>query len=38
LQRRFDLGGLEISYGPGDHSGLDFADLAIIGADGRFVR
>lgn len=36
--RRFDLGGLEISYGPGDHSGLDFADLAIIGADGRFVR
>ena len=36
--RRFDLGGLELSYGPGDHSGLDFADLAIIGADGRFVR
>ena len=36
--RKFDLGGLEISYGPGDHSGLDFADLAIIGADGRFVR
>lgn len=36
--RKFDLGGLEINYGPGDHSGLDFADLAIIGADGRFVR
>ncbi len=36
--RKFDLGGLELSYGPGDHSGLDFADLAIIGADGRFVR
>ncbi|MBB2487781.1 ABC transporter substrate-binding protein [Mitsuaria sp. WAJ17] len=36
--RRFDLGGLELSYGPGDHSGLDFADLSIIGVDGRFVR
>jgi len=36
--RKFDLGGQEVSYGPGDHSGLDFADLAIIGADGRFVR
>lgn len=36
--RKFDLGGLEVSYGPGDHSGLEFADLAIIGADGRFVR
>lgn len=36
--RKFDLGGLEISYGPDDHSGLDFADLAIIGTDGRFRR
>lgn len=36
--RKFDLDGLEISYGPDDHSGLDFADLAIIGTDGRFRR
>jgi branched-chain amino acid transport system substrate-binding protein len=38
FRRRFDLGGLEVSYGPGDHSGLDFADLSIIGSDGRFRR
>jgi len=36
--RKFDLGGLEISYGPADHTGLDFADLAIIGPDGKFRR
>ena len=36
--RKFDLGGLELSYSATDHSGLDFADLAIIGADGRFKR
>jgi branched-chain amino acid transport system substrate-binding protein len=35
---RFDIGGLEISYGPTDHSGLDFADLSIIGPDGTFRR
>lgn len=33
-----DLGGLEISYSPTDHTGLDFADLSIIGADGTFRR
>ncbi len=36
--RKFDIGGLEISYGPTDHTGLDFADLAIIGPDGKFRR
>lgn len=36
--RSFDLGGLEVSYGPDDHTGLDFADLSIIGADGKFKR
>lgn len=36
--RRFDLGGLELGYGPDDRSGLDFADLAVIGSDGRFRR
>ncbi len=35
---KFDLGGLEVSYSPSDHSGLDFADLSIIGADGKFRR
>lgn len=36
--RKFDLGGLEISYSPDDHTGLDFADLSIIGPAGRFRR
>jgi ABC-type branched-subunit amino acid transport system substrate-binding protein len=36
--RKFDLGGLEVSYGPADHTGLDYADLSIIGADGKFRR
>lgn len=36
--KKFDLGGLELSYSPTDHSGLDFSDLAIIGADGKFKR
>jgi branched-chain amino acid transport system substrate-binding protein len=35
---KYDLGGLEISYSPKDHTGLDFADLAIITSDGRFRR
>lgn len=36
--KKLDIGGLEISYSPTDHTGLDFADLAIIGPDGRFRR
>ena len=36
--RKFDLGGLEVTYGPDDHTGLDFADLSIIGSDGKFMR
>ena len=36
--RKFDLGGLEVGYSPTDHTGLDFADLSIVGADGRFRR
>ena len=35
---KYDLGGLELSFGPDDHTGLDFADLSIIGADGKFKR
>lgn len=36
--RKFDIGGLEISYSPTSHTGLDFADLSIISADGKFRR
>lgn len=36
--RRFDLSGLGLGYGADDRSGLDFADLAVIGSDGRFRR
>jgi ABC-type branched-subunit amino acid transport system substrate-binding protein len=36
--RKFDLGGLEVTYGADDHTGLDFADLSIIGGDGKFKR
>ena len=35
---RFDLGGLELSYTPTNHTGLDYADLSIIGQDGKFMR
>ncbi|MES2978630.1 MAG: ABC transporter substrate-binding protein [Pseudomonadota bacterium] len=36
--RKFDIGGLEVSFAPDDHTGLDFADLSIIGPDGKFRR
>jgi branched-chain amino acid transport system substrate-binding protein len=36
--RKLDLGGLEVSYSANDHTGLDFADLSIIGTDGKFRR
>jgi len=36
--RNFDLGGLSVSYGRDNHTGLDFADLSIIDASGRFRR
>lgn len=36
--RKHDLGGLEVDYSPTDHTGLEFADLSIIGSDGRFRR
>jgi branched-chain amino acid transport system substrate-binding protein len=36
--RKIDLGGLELSYGPTDHSGLEFADLSIIDQEGKFKR
>jgi ABC-type branched-subunit amino acid transport system substrate-binding protein len=36
--KKFDLGGLSLSYTPDDHSGLEFTDLSIIGPDGFFRR
>ena len=36
--RKFNIGGLEVSFSPTDHTGLDFADLSIIGSDGKFKR
>jgi branched-chain amino acid transport system substrate-binding protein len=35
---QFDLGGLQITYSPKSHTGLDFAELSIVGADGHFKR
>jgi ABC-type branched-subunit amino acid transport system substrate-binding protein len=35
---KVDIGGFEITYSPTDHTGLDFADLSFIGADGTFRR
>jgi branched-chain amino acid transport system substrate-binding protein len=36
--KRFDLGGLEVSFSSDDHTGLEFADLSIVDLEGRFVR
>jgi hypothetical protein len=36
--KKFDLGGLELDFSGDDHTGLDFADLSIIGSDGKFKR
>jgi len=36
--QRVDLGGLELSYSPKNHSGLEFTDVSIIGPDGKFWR
>jgi ABC-type branched-subunit amino acid transport system substrate-binding protein len=36
--QKFDIGGLEVSFSPKDHTGMDFADLSIITRDGKFRR
>ncbi len=36
--KKYDLGGLEVNFSTEDHTGLDFADLSIIGTDGKFKR
>lgn len=35
---QFDLGGLVLDYSANDHTGLDFSDLSIINANGKFRR
>jgi ABC-type branched-subunit amino acid transport system substrate-binding protein len=35
---RVDIGGLEVSFSPTDHTGLDFADLSILSEGGEFRR
>ncbi|MCK9688384.1 ABC transporter substrate-binding protein [Scleromatobacter humisilvae] len=34
----YDIGGLEVSFSPTSHTGLDYTDLSIIGSDGKFTR
>ena len=36
--QKLDIGGMEINFSPTDHTGLIFADLSIIGPDGKFRR
>ena len=36
--QHYNLGGLELGYGPGDRTGLSFVELSIIDADGQFRR
>jgi branched-chain amino acid transport system substrate-binding protein len=33
-----DIGGMRLGFSTTDHSGLSFAELSIIGSDGRFMR
>jgi ABC-type branched-subunit amino acid transport system substrate-binding protein len=33
-----DIGGLKIAYSPTDHTGLDYVEVSVIGADGKFRR
>jgi ABC-type branched-subunit amino acid transport system substrate-binding protein len=35
---RFDLGGVDVSYGPNNRSGTSYIDITIIGKTGKFVR
>jgi branched-chain amino acid transport system substrate-binding protein len=35
---KVDIGGLELSYSPSDHTGLVYSELSIVGTDGKFKR
>ena len=36
--QNMDIGGLDVTYSATDHTGFDYAELSIIGADGNFRR
>jgi branched-chain amino acid transport system substrate-binding protein len=36
--QHLNLGGLDVSYGAKDHSGINYIDIAIIDKNGRFMR
>ena len=36
--QHYDLGGVEINFSETDHTGMDYADLSIVGVDGKFRR
>jgi ABC-type branched-subunit amino acid transport system substrate-binding protein len=35
---RYDMGGVDVTYGPNDRTGTTYIDLTIIGKAGKFVR
>ena len=35
---KFDLGGVTLRYGPGNHEGSQFVDLSMVARDGRFIH
>ncbi len=36
--KSLDLGGLAVSYRPGEHRGLTFSELSMLKSDGRYLR
>jgi branched-chain amino acid transport system substrate-binding protein len=34
----FELGGVRVSYGPGNHEGSHFVDLSLVSRDGQFIH
>ncbi len=36
--RHFDLGGVEVTYGPTERAGSNFIEITVIGEDGKFLR
>jgi len=35
---RFDLGGVDVTYGPGNRTGTSYIDVTIISKTGKFIR
>lgn len=33
---KYNAGGFELTFGPNDHEGSEFVDIAIVGSDGAF--